>query len=69
MDKGTNVTELQIWSPWILTDEEGVPGDIPRGRAIRVGSLMTRSQAMSIAQSEMNKHPNAIAMMVRREDV
>lgn len=66
MDKMIDVTNLPIWTPWVMVKEQS-NDNMPDGRAIRVGPGMTKHQAWDIAREEMEKRPDALAMAVRRD--
>lgn len=66
MDNIIDVTELPIWTPWVMLKVQS-DDNTPDGRAFRVGSGMTKHQAWDIAREEMEKRPDALAMAVRRD--
>ncbi|RTL48872.1 MAG: hypothetical protein EKK46_15100 [Rhodocyclaceae bacterium] len=66
MDNVIDITELPIWTPWVMTEVQH-RDCLPMGQAIKVGIQMTKRQAWGVARAEMEKRPNAVAMAVRRD--
>jgi len=67
MNKGMiDVTKQPIWSPWVVIDVQNTDG-IPAGRAVRIGSGMTKNDAMSAARAEGEKRPDVVAITARRD--
>ena len=68
MDNMINVTELPIWTAWVMVEVQS-NDNMTACRPIRVGVGMAKRQAWGIAREEMEKRPDAIAMQVRRDEV
>ncbi len=66
MDNITDVTELPIWTPWVMVEVAG-NDNMPEGKPIQVGGGMTKNQAWELARVEMEKRPDTVAMAVRRD--